>query len=201
MMSSRLGRRTCHLGPVASGLVLAAVMTAGCTTSGPSATGDKGYISGDGVVTTVAVADRQDTPKLAGTGLSGAPIDVADYRGQVVVVNVWASWCGPCISEADDLVQAADALPRAKFVGINTREDDESAATAFVRDKNVPYDSIVDDDGSVLLSFYGMLNLASLPVTIVLDQQGRIASTVRGPVDATTLEGLVRDVQKEVRGR
>lgn len=186
-----------HLGPVAFGLVLAAVMTAGCTTSGPSATGDKGYISGDGVVTTVAVADRQDTPELAGSGLSGAPIDVADYRGQVTVVNVWASWCGPCISEADDLVHAADALPRAQFVGIDTREDDESAATAFVRDKNIPYDSIVDDDGSVLLSFYGMLNLASLPATIVLDQQGRIASTVRGPVDATTLEGLVRDVQRE----
>jgi hypothetical protein len=81
------------------------------------------------------------------------------------------------------------------FVGINVR-DEEADAEAFVREQGQTYDSLYDDDGSLMLAFYGMLRPDSLPSTIVLDQQGRIAALVLGQVTTSTLVGLVEDVQR-----
>lgn len=183
---------------VASALaaVAAVVGLAGCATSG-DAQGSNGYITGLGQVTTIDPADREDVPTIKGTTIDGTPVDVADHRGQVVVVNVWASWCPPCRAEADDLVEASERLPQAQFIGIDTNEDDESAAAAFIREQEIPYDSIYDEDGAVMLEFYGMLSPDSLPSTLVLDPQGRIAALVLGRVTASTLVGLVEDVEAE----
>jgi thiol-disulfide isomerase/thioredoxin len=179
-----------------AGLLAAAALasaTAACST--PSAgSGDTGYITGDGVVTTVAAADRQEVPVVRGKGLDGATVDVAAHRGRVVVVNVWAHWCPPCRAEAPALSAAARQLPNVTFIGIDTREDNKAAALAFIRAYRVPYDSIYDPDGTAVLAFYGMLSPNSLPSTMVIDKQGRIAALVRGPVDTTTLVGLVHDV-------
>jgi len=175
----------------------AAALTSGCTTSGGSSTGSKGYITGDGVVTTIAAKDRQDAPELRGERLGGGDdIALDDYAGSVVVINVWASWCSPCRAEAADLVQVADDRPEVEFLGLDVR-DQESAAKAFVRENGVPYPSLVSQDGSLMLEFYGLLNLASIPSTIVIDAEGRIAALVLGQVDAGTLRGLVTDVGKE----
>ena len=64
---------------------------------------DQGFVSGDGSVTQVAAADRKDPVSFSGTTLDGQPYDVRDDRGRVVVVNVWGSWCAPCIAEAPAL--------------------------------------------------------------------------------------------------
>ncbi len=174
-----------------------AAVTAGCTTSGGSSTGSKGYITGEGVVTTIAAEDRKDAPDLRGTRLGGGgEIALADYAGRVVVLNVWASWCAPCRAETADLVDVARDRSDVRFLGLNVR-DQEPAAEAFVRSQAVPYPSLVSQDGSLMLEFYGLLNLASIPSTIVVDTEGRIAALVLGQVDAGTLRGLVTDVGKE----
>lgn len=170
-----------------------AVATSACTTTGASS-GDNGYITGDGVVTTIAPADREGLPEVKGDTIDGSTIDVSDHLGQVVVINVWAAWCPPCRKEAPGLVKAANELPRVAFVGIDTRDQNTASAEAFVRSFDVPYDSIYDQDGGVLLSFYGILTPSSLPSTIVVDKQGRIAALVLGTVDSGTLMGLVSDV-------
>jgi peroxiredoxin len=185
----RTARRLC----VGTALLALAAGTAACSGSGD--TGSNGYITGDGQVTWVEPADRKDVPELSGAALSGEEIDIEDYRGQVVVLNVWASWCPPCRAEADDIAAAAEERPRAEFVGINTR-DEESAAEAFVREQAVPYDSLVDEDGSLMLAFYGMLRPDSLPSTIVIDPEGRIAALVLGQVTTSTLVGLVDDARQ-----
>lgn len=178
-------------------LVAAAALLSACTTSDPSSTGRKGYITGEGVVTTIAAGDRQDAPALSGEQLGGGgELALDDYAGSVVVINVWASWCGPCRAEAADLVEVADAFPEVKFLGLNFR-DEEAAAEAFVREKGIPYPSLVSQDGALLLEFYGLLNLSSIPSTVVIDAEGRIAALVLGPVDAATLRGLVSDVGRE----
>jgi peroxiredoxin len=164
-----------------------------CTTTGPSA-GNTGYITGDGVVTTIAPGDRKPAPELRGQALGGGSIDLADHRGSIVVVNVWAAWCPECRAEAADLAAAARRLAEATFIGIDTRESNKSAATAFVREYSVPYRSIYDEDGSALLAFHGLLSPSSLPSTMVIDKAGRIAALVLGRVDTTTLVGLVHDV-------
>lgn len=184
-----------RLAAVAVVAVLASA-TAGCSTSG-EAQGTHGYITGVGQVTPIEPADRIDVPEVAGETLDGGSVDVADYRGKVVVLNIWASWCPPCRAEVDDLAAAHARLPEAQFIGINTNEDDKSAAEAFVREQDVTYDSIYDQDGSLMLAFYGMLSPDSLPSTLVLDKQGQIAALVLGRVTRSTLVGLVEDVEAE----
>ena len=135
-------------------------------------------------------------PRLQGDKLGGGEVDTADYAGQIMVLNTWASWCSPCRAEADDLTETAEQFPDVAFVGLNVR-DNESAAEAFVRNKEVPYPSLVSEDGSVLLEFYGLLNVNSLPSTIVVDSDGKVAALVLGEITAGTLSGLIEDVQKE----
>lgn len=173
-------------------VALAAAVSA-CSTSSPSG-GNTGYITGDGVVTTIAPGDRKPAPELRGDALGGGRVDLADHRGSIVVVNVWAAWCPDCRAEAADLVAAARRLPGTAFLGIDTRESNKSAAAAFVRDYHVPYPSIYDEDGSALLAFHGLLSPSSLPSTMVLDKSGRVAALVLGRVDTGTLVGLVHDV-------
>ncbi|MDT4996040.1 MAG: hypothetical protein QOD45_108, partial [Pseudonocardiales bacterium] len=127
------------VGVLVSCAVLGAV--SGCSTSGPG-TGDTGYITGNGVVTTIAAADRKDVPHLSGEALDGSVVDIKDDLGKVVVINVWAAWCPPCRKEAPDLVAAARRLPQVAFIGIDTQETNKAAADASVRAYHVPYDSI-----------------------------------------------------------
>lgn len=169
----------------------------GC--SSLSGTGDKGYITGTGVPTEVKAVDRGAPVELSGSDLDGAEIDLADLRGKPVVVNVWASWCPPCISEQPDLNEAADELgDDVQFVGLNIRDASTDDAKAFVRDLEVPYASIYSADGAALLPFAGTLTPRSIPSTVVLDGKGRIAASVNGRIPTTqTLVSMVEAVLDE----
>jgi thiol-disulfide isomerase/thioredoxin len=175
----------CALGPVA-----------GCSASGDSATGSKGYIAGDGRIVLIDESERPPVPELAGKTLGGGQFDNSKYSGKPMVINVWASWCGPCRAEADDLVRASKRLDGVQFLGINTR-DEPSAAEAFVRAHGIAYPSLLDEDGSELLGFYGLYNLKTLPTTMVVDAEGRIAALVTDAITETTLVDLVSDVTGE----
>ncbi|MGG5259145.1 TlpA family protein disulfide reductase [Phycicoccus avicenniae] len=155
----------------------------------------KGYISGDGSVETIAEADRAEPVTMTGTLLDGTSWDVASTRGTVVVLNVWGSWCAPCVAEAPDLQKAWEGQQAKKapvqFMGIDFREEAERGA-AFVKKAGITYPSLSDEAGLTLLRLQG--KAPTVPTTIVLDREGRIAARVNGPVSATTLTGLVDDV-------
>lgn len=172
-------------------------MLSGC--SSLSGTGDKGYITGDGVVTQVAAEDRGDPVELAGQDLDGKPVDLADLRGKVAVVNVWGSWCPPCRSEQADLVEAAGATSDvAGFLGVNVRETSVDNARAYVRAFDVPYPSVSDPSSKALLAFAGTLPPRSIPSTVVLDGDGRVAASILGPLPSQqTLVDLVHEVAAE----
>ena len=190
-------RRTTGAAAVASALL--ALGLSGCSSSAASGAPDKGYISGDGTLTVVAAAERGGAVAFAGTTLDGKPFDVADHRGQVVVVNGWGSWCPPCIAEAPALERVWEQTrsQEVQFVGINTR-DQAAAARAHERRFEISYPSIDDDSGRVLLAFRGTLPPVAIPSTLVLDRQGRVAARVLGKVSAPTLRGVVDDVLTEV---
>lgn len=142
--------------------------------------------------------DRARLPKLAGRTLDGGRLDVSRWRGLVVVVNTWGSWCGPCREEAPDLRRVAEATRAAgvRFVGIDTRDND-AAARAFVREFAIPYPSIVDDEGRVILALAQTVPVSAVPSTVVVDRKGRIAARVIGAVTYSTLRGLIDDVLAE----
>ena len=70
----------------------------------------KGYVSGDGSVETIPEADRAEPVTMSGTLLDGTPWDIEDTRGAPLVLNVWGSWCAPCVAEAPDLQQAWEEI-------------------------------------------------------------------------------------------
>jgi thiol-disulfide isomerase/thioredoxin len=145
-------------------------------------------------------ADRTKLPRLAGRTLDGTRLDVTDWRGHVVVVNTWGSWCGPCRKEAPDLRRVATetAGHGVRFVGIDTRDND-AAARAFVREFRIPYPSLVDDDGRLMLALGRTIPVSAVPSTVVVDARGRIAARVIGAVTYLTLRGLVDDTLAETK--
>lgn len=163
-----------------------------------SAVANQGFVSGDGTVRTVPAAQRSAPVEVRGPTLTGGALDSRDYRGQVVVVNVWASWCAPCIAEAPGLQKVWDRFrdKGVQFVGINVR-DNRAAALAHEKRFAVTYPSIVDPDGKVLLGLRGTLSPKAVPSTLVLDREGRVAVRVLSQLDESTLAGLVTDVLAE----
>jgi thiol-disulfide isomerase/thioredoxin len=140
----------------------------------------------------IAVGDRPPAPQLSGTTLEGEPLDVADYRGKVVVLNFWASWCPPCRAEAPNLVEVAQATKASgvEFIGVNVKNARDEAL-AFERKQGVPYPSLHDQPGILLTRFRTLVPQVP-PTTLILDRQGRIAGRFIGGV--TTRE-LMRPVQ------
>lgn len=185
----------------AAAAVVALLAASGC--SGLQGTEGKEYVSGDGRVQTFSPSEREAPVDSAGTTIDGEPIDIADYRGQVVVVTVWASWCGPCRKEMPMFAKLADSLPEgATVVGINTREKSAVDAAALVRTSGVTFPSLDDDGGRVLLDFSDDLGGPdAIPSTMVLDRQGRLARLILGAAPTlTTMGDVVDDVLAEPTG-
>ncbi|MDQ7992017.1 MAG: TlpA disulfide reductase family protein [Propionicimonas sp.] len=173
------------------GLALALVL-AGC---GAPTTGTGGFVTGDGTITVVAVADRRPAPVIAGETLDGGTWSSETAAGKVIVYNVWGSWCPPCRAEAPALQAAAEATAdQAVFVGVNTRDLDPAPARAFVRDAGITYPSLFDPAGSLLLGFAGDLPPSAIPSTLVVDAEGRVAARVIGATTESTLVGLIDDI-------
>lgn len=172
------------------------VLTLSACTESPSSQG-LGYIDGTGVVRTVVAEERELLGEVSGETLDGDRVAVADYAGQTVVLNFWWSQCPPCRAEAPGLADAATELRREEvvFLGVNIREPNPETARGFERTFDIPYPSLYDPDGNTLLAFDGVLSPYSIPSTVVVDEQGRIAATVLGAVNKTTLLGLVQDVR------
>ena len=190
------GRRTLA---IAVGLAALVAVLGGCsgsgtgTGTGPSVA-DQGYVSGDGTVRTVSAGERDAPVSFRGPTLDGGSFSVREHRGSVVVVNVWGSWCPPCIAEAPGLQRAWERLQDrdVEFVGINVN-DNTAAALAHEERFGVTYPSIADESGRLLLSLRGTLPPQAVPSTLVLDRQGRVAARVLGQVEESTLRALVTD--------
>lgn len=175
------------------GIGVAAATLAGCQ-SNPSASSEVGFVVGDGSFTMIPVDKRKVIPEISGTDLEGKALTTATYAGQIIVLNVWGSWCGPCRKEAPDLVTAAAATQgKAQFIGINTRDNSTATAQAFERSFAIAYPSFFDPTGELLLMLKD-LPPSAIPSTLVIDVQGRAAARVLGATTATTLQGIIDDV-------
>ena len=172
----------------------AAALLSACSSTDPNAA-TAGYVSGDGSIQILDTGARNAAPAITGTTLQGAPFDLSAWRGKVVVVNFWGSWCAPCATEAGGLEGAYQATKAdgVHFLGVAIR-DSAANALSFQRKFDVSYPSLLDD-GSIVLDFRGAMSVGSTPTTYVLDKQGRIAARVLGPVDKSTLVGMIQQVE------
>ncbi|WP_380278504.1 TlpA family protein disulfide reductase [Kitasatospora purpeofusca] len=181
----------------------AALVLTACSSSGSSTSGDGqiGFVTAKGSnISTAAVGHRQDAPDIGGDTLEGTPVKLSDYRGKVVVVNVWGSWCGPCRSEADDLQRIWEKYrdQGVQFLGINTRDTEIKNAVRFEQEKGVTFPSIYDPAGAQLLKFpKGSLNPQSIPTTLVIDREGRLAARAVGGQTDDVLESMLQPIVAE----
>lgn len=182
--------------------VLAALLlAAGCSTS-------KDAVDSDGEFQFVAPGGQTrityDPPSargrigdLSGDSLlrPGTQVGVRDHPGQVVVLNIWGSWCGPCRTEAPELQYVATRAKDTAVLGVDVR-DDRQAAQDFVRDRGLTYDSIYDFPGRTLSALRGYPRNV-VPSTIVLDRAHRVAAVFLLPVGASDLMPLVTRLADE----
>lgn len=181
-------------------LVALTLLLMGCSvgSASDSAGGGLGFVTGDGSSQVIDPTDRVAAPEVSGTTLHGEALALSDYAGDVVVVNVWGSWCAPCRAEAPILQQVYvdykdDGV---QFVGLNTR-DQQAAALAFEKRFGITYPSLVDENGELQLAFRDSLPPNAIPSTLIIDRQGAVAARVVGPTTYSQLSGLVGDVAAE----
>src|SRR5690606_32027469 len=147
----------------------------GCaSTDGPAEdSSGAGYQAGDGSWTTWDDGDRTEPVELTGATYDGEEVDLADWRGDVVVLNFWYAACPPCRAEAGDLAAIHDDYSDedVHLLGINPR-DDAATAQAFERSFAVPYPSLHDQGASGVAALQGVVPLSAMPTTVVLDAEG-----------------------------
>jgi thiol-disulfide isomerase/thioredoxin len=188
------------------GIVVAMLLVVGCSYGSP--TGDAPSQARE--FTFVAPGGQTrifyDPPEQRGavTGLSGesllepgTTVGLEDFPGQVVVLNIWGSWCGPCREEMPGLQQIHEQMqPRGvTLLGIDIR-DDADTARDFMRDRGFTYPSIYDNPGRTLTALSGFPR-NTVPATIVLDRQHRVAAVFLTALRVSELLPVVQRIADE----
>jgi len=148
-----------------------------------------------GIEQALAKGERKPAPPMTLPRLSGSGEgSLSDYRGKVVVLNFWASWCEPCRAESPLLERWHRRLAarNGMVLGVDVLDVD-SDARAFVREYGLSYPMLRDKDGAALEGF----GVVAYPETFVIDRRGRIAAGRRGPVDERFMRERVLPLLRE----
>jgi thiol-disulfide isomerase/thioredoxin len=180
----------------ASALTLSACSSGGASGGG----GDTNFVMGKDGISTAKKGERAAAPDLSGKTVNGGKLDVASYKGKVVVLNVWGSWCAPCRAEAPNFEKVSKDLGTkgVQFVGINTRDTSIQNAVAFEKQYGISYESLYDPTGKLMLRFKkGTLNPQAVPSTLVLDREGKIAARSLAGLSEDNLRKMIAPVLAE----
>jgi len=126
-------------------------------------------------------------------------VSLDDVKGNVVVVNVWGQWCGPCRAEVSQLQKVYDAARASgvSFLGVDVRDNNRQAAQDFVTDRHVTYPSIYDPAMRTLIAFGGKYPTTVIPSTLVLDRRHRVAAVFLRELLVEDLQPVVQRVAAE----
>ena len=186
-------------GTIAGVAIVAAVLLAGgltvTLTSGSGQATGATHVYGDPSAVLDPAGHRAQVPDFSGTTLSGTRVNFASYRGKVVVLNFWGSWCGPCRSEGPALaaLSAKYQGSRVSFLGVDVH-DSPANALAFARDAGIKYPSLNDPGYAVALTLGVAVPISGTPTTVLVDPTGHVAGAVFGPVTYSVLNSMLSAV-------
>jgi len=124
------------------------------------------------------LAAGMKAPEIEGIDTSGDRIDLLDYRGQPVIVNFWASWCGPCVKEMpllDEVYRSASG--RFKLISVNVG-DTKGTVNEFLKEHGISFPVLIDAAGKAA----GRYRVSALPATFAIDAEGRISHAGLGQI-------------------
>ena len=147
-------------------------------------------IWGGGLLTLSAPDPSQKLPAMALTTLSGTAVDLADFHGKPTVVNLWATWCPPCVREMPVLYQAQASNPAVNFVFVNQGESAARVAGWLDARKLLLRNVLLDSRGQAPAAF----NQRGLPSTLFFNASGHLVSTRTGELSAATLVEKVEQI-------
>ena len=181
-----------------AGVALAVVLLTGWATGGNSGVTD---VAGSTSAVVYQAGHRPLAPDFTATTLTGAQLNFSSYRGQVVVLNFWGSWCAPCRAEAPALAVTAKQYRPAgvDFLGVDVR-DTTTSALAFARNFGIGYPSVSDSSSVITLDFTAVVPIAGTPTTLVIDRTGHVAGAVFGAVTYPELTAILTRVTATATG-
>jgi len=191
-------RRPAVLG---AGALVAALLLSACGSGGTSGGGGgTNFVLGKDGISTAEKGERAQVPDLSGETVAGKQLDVASFKGKIVVLNVWGSWCAPCRAEAPNFEKVSKDLQGkgVQFVGINVADPQVRSALAFEEQYGVTYPSLYDPSSKLILRFRkGTLNPQAIPSTLVVDREGKIAARSLAALSESKLRKMIDPVLAE----
>lgn len=132
-------------------------------------------------------------PEYAALNLDGSKFDLAQHRDKVVLVNVWATWCGPCVFEIPELQKMHDQYgPRGfEVIGVSVDESGAESVKAFVDEHKMTYPIALDAEGKLAT----LLQTTVLPTSVLVDRKGTIVWKQKGLIDESD-QGLKAAIEK-----
>jgi cytochrome c biogenesis protein CcmG, thiol:disulfide interchange protein DsbE len=118
-------------------------------------------------------------------------VDVAQFKGKPLVINFWATWCGPCWEEHPVLVATARSNPDVQFLGV-VFQDTEEKILGFLQQRGSGYPTVVDDKGKTAIAY----GVGGVPETFFLDATGKIVAKYSGPMSEDDLQAELRKVMR-----
>jgi peroxiredoxin len=190
----RAKRRTVVTVAAVAAVLLAGALAVTLTQGGGKA-GGVTYIDGNNSQIEYAAGHRPMAPEFTATSLTGSPIRLASYRGKVVVLNFWGSWCSPCRAEGPTLAVLAEQYRSrgVSFLGDDVG-DTTASALAFTREVGITYPSVNDASYSIVQDFTRVTPVGYTPTTVVIDATGHIAGLLIGPVSYQSMTTILNQV-------
>jgi peroxiredoxin len=140
----------------------------------------------------IPAASRHSAPDFTLRNSTGSPVRLFDYKGKVVLLDFWATWCHGCKTEIPWYVEFQDRYEKDGLAAVGVSMDDDwKTVRPFVADHKINYPIVLGND-----DIGKLYKIEEMPVTLLIDRDGKVADWHVGMVDKETFEGEIRELLK-----